>query len=104
MSMLRLTFLVTVTLCLTASLSNAQQPNLGRTLTPDEVQKIDITVAPDGSGLPPGSGSVSQGTAIYSQKCQPCHGAQGAGKPQEQLTGGVGTIASSKPVKTPVSY
>ena len=103
MFMLR-TFFVTVTLCLTALLSNAQQLNLGRTLTPDEVQKIDITVAPDGSGLPPGSGSVSQGTAIYSEKCQPCHGAQGAGKPQEQLTGGVGTIASTKPVKTPVSY
>jgi len=82
----------------------AQQPNLGRTLTPDEVRKIDITIAPDGAGLPAGSGSVSQGTTIYSQKCLPCHGAQGVGKPQEQLTGGVGTIASSKPVKTPVSY
>jgi mono/diheme cytochrome c family protein len=82
----------------------AQQANLGRALTPDEVRKIDITIAPDGTGLPAGSGSVTQGAAIYSQKCQPCHGAQGAGKPQEQLTGGVGTIASSKPVKTPVSY
>jgi cytochrome c len=85
-------------------LAFAQQPDLGRHLTPDEVQKIDITVAPDGTGLPPGSGSVSQGATIYSQKCQGCHGAQGAGKPQEQLTGGVGTITSSKPVKTPVSY
>jgi cytochrome c len=81
-----------------------QRPSLGRELTPDEVKKLDITVAPDGAGLPPGSGSVSAGAAIYAQKCQGCHGAQGAGKPQDQLTGGVGTIASGKVVKTPVSY
>jgi len=90
-------------LCLACS-GFAQQPNLGRVLTSDEVKRIDITVAPDGAGLPAGSGSVAQGAAVYSQKCQPCHGAQGAGKPQEQLTGGVGTISTAKPVKTPVSY
>ena len=37
----------------------AQGPNLGRPVTPEEIRKIDITVAPDGRGLPPGSGSVS---------------------------------------------
>src|SRR5215467_13029254 len=82
----------------------AQQPNLGRVLTPDEVRKVDITVAPDGSGLPPGSGSVAAGAVIYAQKCQSCHGADGSGKPQDQLTGGVGSLASGKPVKTPVSF
>jgi cytochrome c len=71
---------------------------------PDEVRKVDITVAPDGSGLPPGSGSVAAGAAIYAQKCQSCHGADGSGKPQDQLTGGVGSLASGKPVKTPVSF
>jgi cytochrome c len=79
-------------------------PKLGRELTPDEVRKVDITVGPDGSGLPPGSGSVAAGAAIYAQKCQSCHGADGAGKPQDQLTGGVGSLASGKPVKTPVSF
>ena len=82
----------------------AQQPNLGRPLTQDEVRKIDITVTPDGAGLPPGSGSVAQGQAVYVEKCQACHGAQGAGKPMEPLTGGVGSLASNKPVKTPVSF
>lgn len=82
----------------------AQGPNLGRPLTPEEIEKNDITVAPDGAGLPSGSGSVSAGEAVYKQKCQGCHGADGAGKPMEQLTGGVGTLASSKPVKTVVSY
>src|SRR6266542_1932978 len=42
----------------------AQQPNLGRQLTPAEIQKLDITIGPDGSGLPPGSGTVSAGAMI----------------------------------------
>src|SRR6266849_5168192 len=89
---------------LISTLHGQQRPNLGRELTPDEVKKVDITVAPDGSGLPAGSGSVSAGATLFAQKCQVCHGAQGSGKPQDQLTGGVGTLASGKPVKTPVSY
>jgi S-disulfanyl-L-cysteine oxidoreductase SoxD len=86
------------------SVCGAQGPNLGRPLTPKEIRKIDITVAPDGKGLPPGSGSVSAGATVYAKYCQSCHGPQGAGKPQDQLTGGIGTLTSSKPVKTPASY
>ncbi len=86
------------------SVGGAQGPSLGRALTPDEIKKADITVWPDGRGLPSGSGSVAAGAVVYTKNCQACHGAQGAGKPQDQLTGGVGTLASAKPVKTPVSY
>src|SRR5580704_14916354 len=89
---------------LVPSLCCAQGPNLGRPLTPEEVRKIDITVKPDGRGLPPGSGSVSAGAAVYTNNCQTCHGSQGSGKPMDQLTGGVGSLASGKPVKTPVSF
>jgi cytochrome c len=91
-------------LCLISSVCEAQHPNLGRALTPEEISKLDITVAPDGNGLPAGSGSVSAGAKVYGEKCQSCHGPKGQGGPQDQLTGGVGTIASAKPVKTPVSY
>src|ERR1700691_5252793 len=91
-------------LSLMPSVCSAQGPNLGRPLTSEEVRKIDITVSPDGRGLPPGSGSVAAGAAVYAKNCQSCHGAQGAGKPQDQLTGGLGTLASQKPVKTPASY
>jgi mono/diheme cytochrome c family protein len=97
-------FLPVAALCLMPAVCNAQSPNLGRQLTPEEVRKIDITISPDGRGLPAGSGSVSAGAAIYAKSCQVCHGAQGAGKPQDQLTGGLGTLASGKPVKTPASY
>jgi mono/diheme cytochrome c family protein len=82
----------------------AQTPNLGRALKPEEVRKLDITVGPDGVGLPPGSGSVAAGAAVFAAKCQSCHGAEGGGKPQDRLTGGIGSLASDKPVKTPVSY
>jgi hypothetical protein len=93
-----------VVFLLMPSVCSAQGPNLGRPLTPEEIRKIDITVTPDGRGLPAGSGSVSAGAAVYAKSCQSCHGAQGAGKPQDQLTGGVGSLGSGKPIKTAVSY
>lgn len=109
MSTSRLSFTVSATALavvvgLAPSPCRAQSPNLGRPLTPEEISKIDITVSPDGRGLPSGSGSVSAGVAVYSKYCQACHGDKGAGKPQDQLTGGLGTLASAKPVKTPASY
>ena len=105
MSMFRLGILLpAAAFCLVSSVSNAQHPNLGRQLTPEEIGKLDITVAPDGSGLPSGSASVSAGAKVYADKCQSCHGPKGQGGPQDQLTGGVGTINSTKPLKTPVSY
>jgi S-disulfanyl-L-cysteine oxidoreductase SoxD len=96
--------LAVIAFCLLPLASRAQTPNLGRPLTPEEIHKVDITIWPDGKGLPPGSGSVSAGAAVYTKSCQSCHGPQGTGKPQEQLTGGVGTLASDKPVKTANSY
>ena len=82
----------------------AAHPNLGRPLTPDEIRKLDITITPEGRGLPEGGGSVEQGAKVYAEKCQVCHGAEGKGGPMDRLTGGIGTLASDKPVKTPVSY
>ena len=39
------------------------------------------------------------------QKCQACHGEKGAGRPNDVLVGGFGTIASDRPaVKTVGSY
>jgi mono/diheme cytochrome c family protein len=93
-----------VWLCGFAVVGAGQTPDLGRSLTPEEIRKIDITIAPDGEGLPPGSGSVSAGERIYAEKCQACHGPRGAGNPMEQLTGGIGSLESAKPVKTAVSY
>jgi len=73
---------------------------IGRIATPGEIAGWDIDIAPDGKGLPPGHGGVSEGKAIFAEKCAACHGERGQGKPMDQLAGGLGTIHSAKPVKT----
>jgi mono/diheme cytochrome c family protein len=80
-------------------------PKLGRPATPDEIAKIDISIPPDGKGLPAGSGSVAQGEMIFQQKCAVCHGAKGEGTPSgDRLVGGVGSLATANPIKTVNSY
>jgi cytochrome c len=80
-------------------------PKLGRAATADDLAKVDISIPPDGTGLPSGSGNVAQGAAVYAQKCQVCHGANGAGTPSgDRLVGGIGTLNSPNPIKTVSSY
>ena len=81
-----------------------ETPNLGRAATPADIAGWDISVGPDGAGLPPGGGTAAKGAAVYEQKCQACHGAKGAGQPNDRLVGGQGTLASKTPVKTVGSY
>ena len=81
-----------------------ETPHLGRPATPAEVAGWDISIPPDGTGLPPGSGTPEQGAAVYAQKCQACHGEKGAGQPNDPLVGGQGTLASASPVRTIGSY
>jgi len=79
-------------------------PHLGRPAPADVVRRQDISVLPDGTGLPPGSGTVAQGRATFAAKCAVCHGEGGAGGAAERLTGGIGTLASSKPIRSVASY
>jgi S-disulfanyl-L-cysteine oxidoreductase SoxD len=87
-----------------AAFAASPSPNLGRATGAAELKAIDISIMPDGRGLPPGSGTVEQGAAVYAAKCQACHGANGVGGPNDRLTGGVGSLATPKPVKTIASY
>ena len=84
----------------------AESPNLGRLATPEEIASYDIDVEPDGAGLPPGSGTAKQGSAVYAAQCQACHGETGVKGPTLPLRGGEGTIGKPevKPLRTIGSY
>jgi len=79
-------------------------PNLGQEVKPEEIAAWDISIPPDGSGLPAGSGPAAEGEAVYNAKCAGCHGVKGIKGPADPLVGGIGTLASKKPVKTVGSY
>lgn len=79
-------------------------PKLGRPAPAEIVQRMDLTVLADGTGLPPGSGSVAAGRATFDAKCASCHGVAGRGGIADRLTGGVGSLGSAKPVRTVASY
>ena len=85
-----------------------EAPHLGQPATSDQIAAYDIDVSPDGSGLPPGSGTPKQGEAVYAEKCQGCHGEKGVnGMPGAlALAGGQGTIGKIdvKPLRTIGSY
>jgi S-disulfanyl-L-cysteine oxidoreductase SoxD len=66
----------------------AAGPDLGKPITPAEVAAWDISVSPDGDGLPPGSGTPAQGAAIFAQKCAACHGENAKGGVNAALVGG----------------
>jgi hypothetical protein len=57
----------------------ADLPNLGKPIDPKDIAPWDISIMPDGTGLPPGSGTPAQGAPIFAQKCAMCHGEGGKG-------------------------
>jgi len=81
-----------------------QGPNLGQPATPDEIAGWDISIVPDGGGLPQGSGTARMGAKIYAEKCASCHGNNAQGLTAEPLAGGVGTLAEEYPEQTVGSY
>src|SRR6266853_401847 len=96
---------------LTATASLAQTPsysNIGRAPTKDEIQAWDISVGPDGKGLPPGQGTAKDGAPIFAAKCAVCHGPNGEGaKIGPRVVGGIAdteTLTTLKPVRTVGGY
>ena len=78
----------------------------GRPATAEEISGWNIDVrGEDGAGLPPGKGSVDQGTNVYAEQCSACHGTFGEGEGRfPKLTGGNGTLTSDRPEPTVGSY
>ena len=81
------------------------QSGLGKPITDQDIKHWDITILPDGTGLPPGSGTPEHGAKIYAEKCSACHGDQGKGGVApfypalvggEPLTNGIDTLKTIK--------
>jgi hypothetical protein len=66
----------------------AEGQKFGQPVAPNDFAGWDISIGPDGVGLPAGSGTPTQGAAIYAQRCVTCHGERGAGGPGGALVGG----------------
>jgi mono/diheme cytochrome c family protein len=84
--------------------AQSQTYGVGRPPTPDEIRALGSAIAPDGGGLPEGSGTVATGREVFAAQCSRCHGPNGEGNVGPVLAGGQGTLATAKPLKTIGSY
>jgi cytochrome c len=87
-----------------AAQTPSRNPAFGAAVSAEEIARSDISIPPSGAGLPAGSGTAKQGAAVYGAKCLACHGEKGAGKPADVLVGGIGSLATARPVRTVGSY
>jgi len=73
--------------CGAVALAQGPTYKLGRPATEQELNRLGA-IAPDGTGLPPGSGTAAQGAILYvARGCSVCHGPTGAEGPAPHLVG-----------------
>ena len=98
---------VLILVFLSAGGSVSAQPTrfgVGRPPTPAEIRELGTAIAPDGSGLPSGSGTVAAGRTVFAARCARCHGPSGEGDVGARLVGGQGTLNTARPIKTVGSF
>jgi mono/diheme cytochrome c family protein len=98
----RVLFAASLLLATTASLSLAETPHLGKPLNEAAIANWDISILPDGTGLPKGSGTSAQGAVVFAEKCSACHGDNAKGGAAAALVDDrklAGISASQKTIK-----
>jgi cytochrome c len=94
-----------IVLCVLDGRAQVSRPyGVGHSPTEAEIRAWGSDIGPNGENLPPGGADPMSGRAVYLQKCAQCHGATGVEGPSDRLAGGVGTLASDRPIKTVGSY
>jgi len=99
---IRVAALIATALLAPSALADA--PMLGIPVPQAAIDDIDLTVMPDGEGLPAGSGSVADGAEVYRSHCLACHGPEGRDGINDALVGGLGTLATPRPIMTVGSF
>ncbi|HEX4556328.1 MAG TPA: cytochrome c [Xanthobacteraceae bacterium] len=82
---------VSLALVLGAGAALAETPNLGRPISEADIAAWDISILPNGQGLPAGGGTAAQGKTVYAEQCAACHGENGRG-------GILGSVVGSPPI------
>jgi len=95
---------IVAALMFAVSALSAQSYGLGRAATTDEVTSWDVTIGPDGKGLPAGSGTPAEGAQVYDLRCKECHGEAAAGGDQVGFIGKPEQLLDEKTVRTVGSY
>ena len=68
---------LSLAMALASTTAFAQTPGLGKPVSEADLAAWDISVMPDGTGLPPGRGTAVEGARVYAEKCSACHGENG---------------------------
>jgi hypothetical protein len=71
---------------------------IGRRATQSEIDSLNISIGPDGRGLPPGVGTVGSGRVVYQEKCASCHGATGTEVNSNRLVAAFGDTVKAKTI------
>jgi cytochrome c len=95
---------LSLALIFVARATMAEGPHLGKPIEPGDIVAWDISIPPDGTGLPPGSGTSAQGAALFAQKCALCHGENGKGGHAAALVGGGPITDVSASMKTIANF
>ena len=78
-------------------------PRLGQPASAELVARWNLSVYPDGRGLPIGHGTAAQGRPLYQRRCAKCHGADGEGGSGGTLVGR-GSLTDPEPDQTVGNY
>lgn len=80
--------------------SEEVRPALGQPASEDLLHSWNLSVFPDGRGLPDGSGDASTGQQLYQQHCIACHAEGGAGGSGDRLANAEMGLTDEYPQKT----
>jgi len=76
------------TMCMQADAEDrVKGPGLGEPVDADQVAAWNLSIYPDGRGLPAGAGTARSGQLVYTDRCAACHGAAGEGGTGGHLVG-----------------